>query len=665
MRYSTWIWRGWLSTLLVFCLLFGAVTVGAAPETPNLIIKNNTIEDNGFGIYVGWNGEWISEITGNRIMDNGEGIRIVNKQATIHENAIQGNITGIRVTAEHQGEEVTEVVAVSVFRNEIVGNFAYGLENLAPLTVEARDNWWGDAAGPRLLTNSQTPEVEEIGLWSAPQKKWKTVAVMLDFPSSTTVLDLGTTFSINSTLVRRLSLSQSTVPEISDDLLLNNSVAALAALPMILQIPEAREGAKDEDGQTSSAGDRILGPVDYTDWRKEPFLPVPQKQADTASPSSIPSATSTGQSEIHPASDNQQSEPSAVVSLERQITFASCMVRMDAPWLVSLASADFNGDGRLDFALGAKHARQVFVWLGNGSGHFTSKGNFPCGLQAEKMYAADIDGDGFVDLVLTSESYEGITLLFGYGDGTFSVPSFLPIDLPGENSISDVLLLASKVDVALTNLILTSRLGNAVLVYQGNDDSTPFQAAMRLTIDQPRSSRAGDFNRDGLIDIALLAGTERLLSFGEDRRCGTQPPTLVHHDQASLVTMESTDLDGDGLTDLVLSRGGAALGVLLMGHSESPSLREIEIEAAKTATQLFAVGIDQDSIVDLVAVKQSPGHFTILRGLGDGSFTVSCQISAQYSFDEVAIGGFNNDNALDLVGLIKDSNQAVVFLQGE
>ena len=124
--------------------------VETAPILPNLIIRNNTIEDSGFGIYLGWGGNWITEISSNRIADNGEGIRIVNAYTTIDSNIIENNITGVRVTAEHQGEKVTEVLAVSLFRNTITGNLMYGLENLAPLTVEACGNWWGDAAGPRL-----------------------------------------------------------------------------------------------------------------------------------------------------------------------------------------------------------------------------------------------------------------------------------------------------------------------------------------------------------------------------------------------------------------------------------------------------------------------------------------------------------------------------------
>ena len=572
-----WSWEGLVISVLAICLITGVVGIAeTTPVVPNLIVKNNTIEGNGFGIYLGWGGYWVTEISGNCIINNAEGVRIVNAYTILHDNVITDNITGIRVASEHQGEAVTEVISVSLSGNSITNNLVYGLENLASLVVDARDNWWGDTAGPRLSEDSQPDGTERAG----------------------------------------------------------------------------------------SSADRVFGLVDYTGWREEPLLPDLQAQADTTTSPNVPLPTAASPPQASPMVDSRQNKPSVADRPEKQIAFESCMIRMDAPWFAGLVSADFNGDGRLDLVLGAKYAQEIFVWLGDGSGRFTSKGNFFCGLRAKGMYVTDINGDEFIDLILVGENYEGVALLFGYGDGTFSEPSLLPIDLPGGSSISDVRPLVSELG-KVSSLVLASNLGNTVLIYQWNNESSSFQAVLRLVMNRPRSPKTGDFNGDGLIDIALLVGAGEVVIFWGGEKMWDSTFTLVYQDQANLLTMGSADFDGDGLTDLVLSREEAAPVVVLMKHSGHPSLREIESESAKTATCLFAEDIDQDGIVDLIAVEPATGRFTILRSLGDGSFTLSCEVSTQYIFERIVIGDFNNDNTLDLGGLIKNSNQVVLFLQGE
>jgi hypothetical protein len=82
---------------------------------------------------------------------------------------------------------------------------------------------------------------------------------------------------------------------------------------------------------------------------------------------------------------------------------------------------DFNNDGILDFAV--EETGLIEVLLGDGHGHFVSKGKFlednasSFGFVAT-LLLADFNGDGFLDVAAPDGFGESVSLLLGNGDGT-------------------------------------------------------------------------------------------------------------------------------------------------------------------------------------------------------------------------------------------------------
>ncbi|MGC1871572.1 MAG: FG-GAP-like repeat-containing protein [Acidobacteriaceae bacterium] len=85
----------------------------------------------------------------------------------------------------------------------------------------------------------------------------------------------------------------------------------------------------------------------------------------------------------------------------------------------SIAVGDFNRDGNLDFAVGTAAGNTIAIFLGNGTGGFTSSAvqtlNFPVSIAV-----GDVNGDGIPDIVNVNPNFNDVTVLLGKGDGTFT-----------------------------------------------------------------------------------------------------------------------------------------------------------------------------------------------------------------------------------------------------
>jgi hypothetical protein len=88
----------------------------------------------------------------------------------------------------------------------------------------------------------------------------------------------------------------------------------------------------------------------------------------------------------------------------------------------SIAVADFNSDGKLDFVTADLGNDTVSVVLGNGDGTFRAPVQYSAGPSPTSVGVGDFNRDGKLDLVVAGTDNGIVSLLLGNGDGTFQTP---------------------------------------------------------------------------------------------------------------------------------------------------------------------------------------------------------------------------------------------------
>ena len=347
-------------------------------------------------------------------------------------------------------------------------------------------------------------------------------------------------------------------------------------------------------------------------------------------------------------------------------------VTYSVPEASYLVLGDFNGDGKPDVAVsGGISGSVVSVLINNGNGTFKGPVNYSISGNVQALAAADLNGDGKVDLVVPSGGTSAtISVLLGNGDGTFGSPIVYTSNLLSIYSTSIAVADFNgdgKLDLALTD---SEGPTNAVAIVLGNGDGTfqnpPLLYSAGLL---PAGVVSLDVNGDGKPDLAVAGGYGVLSYFSLTTLINRGDGTFTNPVSFPVLQFPYSavlgDFNGDGHVDIATTSFTQNGGVsVLLGKGDGTFQAHLDSPTGRSPAAIAAGDFNGDGKLDLVVADSSLTNqlLSTLIGNGDGTFQNKISQILPGILDSLAVGDFNGDGKLDVAAVMQGTSAVSIFL---
>jgi hypothetical protein len=287
-----------------------------------------------------------------------------------------------------------------------------------------------------------------------------------------------------------------------------------------------------------------------------------------------------------------------------------------------IATADINGDGKLDVVTTSFVSGEVSILLGNGDGTFKSEQRMPVGPYPSSVVLVDVTGDGVLDLVTTHYTTGEVAIFKGNNDGTFVPYKRMPVgDLPSAVAVVDV-----NGD-GIPDIVTAHMNANQVHVFVGATDGTYALSATIPVGDGPASLAVrplspgrlpaivtANFNSN---DVSVLTNSGQGIFQHEVRIAAADGPAAI----------ALADADGDGAIDIVTANARANSVSLLRGHGDGTFDPARSLTVGKQPGAIVVADVTGDRKPDLLTANFGSSDISILNGSGASGFAPEQRVS--------------------------------------
>ena len=327
-------------------------------------------------------------------------------------------------------------------------------------------------------------------------------------------------------------------------------------------------------------------------------------------------------------------------------------------------TADLNNDGVPDLIFCCDQSSNVWYQLSDGNGAFLAPVTLgPIYQFGSSIASGDFNKDGRTDIAIPNPS-GGITIHYNQGGGIFTAKSYFAGWNPREVVVGDF-----NHDGNLDIAFLPNKRGSPVAVALG-DGMGHFTAPVTVFSTNPQlqltaySLVVGDFDGDGNADLAVAlqscfrggcnpSSVATLYGFGSGKFTSKTFPSSF-----ALERLSSFDVNRDGRSDLTFVTGctviscGNSIGALL--GTASRTLAQVLIQPQHfDENYLGAADLNGDLKVDLIDSYSSGSTAGALLALATTSSSWNTQIELPVSsnafFQFLLVKDFNRDRKPDIV----------------
>ncbi len=301
------------------------------------------------------------------------------------------------------------------------------------------------------------------------------------------------------------------------------------------------------------------------------------------------------------------------VSFTTAVNFVFCSGGGAYCYQSTIANADFNSDGKMDFAVGGNFfggSSYMGIFKGDGIGGFVLARNLSFGGAIQTAISADFNNDG-------------------------------------------------KPDIATSNYpanIVSIRTGTTGINF-------PFSLALSYTTGGASISLVnGDFNNDGKIDIATANENTNNISILIGNGLGAFSSSTEFSVGNYPRSLTSADFNGDGKQDLAVGNFGSNNLSILLGNGLGGFSSAVNFPIGSAPESICSADFNGDGKLDLATANENSNTVSILFGNGSGGFGIPTNFSVGLNPNSVISADFNGDGKLDIATANNSSNNISVLI---
>lgn len=315
-----------------------------------------------------------------------------------------------------------------------------------------------------------------------------------------------------------------------------------------------------------------------------------------------------------------------------------------------IVTADFDGDGKIDIAVGTNSA--LVILYGKGDGTFEAPQTiltWTGGITPHS--AADMNGDGKPDLVCTVPSQ--IIVLHNTGGRAFAAPIAIPCNTSLGTLVTADFNGDGKQDMAVVAYDHPGSTSTDIFTFLNQGGGVYAQGATVSNIWIITGLKTADLNSDGKADLLVSITTDMVgtsganIYYGDGTGHFTGGPG-VGTATANVDQTTVADFNGDGKPDFAIANSNDGSIAVVFGQGGGAFGTPAHYGVGPYPDHLVAADFDGDGRPDIVVENRDATYFTVLRNR-NGLFPNTVQFPTGVGSGPLAVADFNGDGKPDVV----------------